>query len=105
MENYFFETEKTTESKKIYILVIYDIISSKRRTKFAKAMEGYGFRVQKSCFEAFITERLYSQLLSKIPSLIDQSEDSIRVYRMIGSGEVTLFGTNVEPKAEDVIII
>lgn len=30
---------------------------------------------------------------------------SIRIYRMIGSGEVTLFGQNVEPRVEDVIII
>lgn len=36
---------------------------------------------------------------------IEKDEDSVRVYRMIGSGEVTLFGTNVEPRVEDTIII
>ena len=42
MENYFFETSEKQESKKLYLLVIYDIIDNKRRLKFAKAMEGYG---------------------------------------------------------------
>ena len=40
MENYFFETSEKQESKKLYLLVIYDIIDNKRRLKFAKAMEG-----------------------------------------------------------------
>lgn len=105
MENYFFETDSKQESKKLYILVIYDIIQNQRRTKFAKAMEGYGIRVQKSCFEAFLSESLYHRLLSEIPKYIDPAEDSVRTYRMIGSGEVTLFGVNVKPKVEDVIII
>ena len=55
MENYFWNTETTVE-KKIYILVIYDIVSNKRRNAFAKKMNGYGFRVQKSAFEAMISE-------------------------------------------------
>lgn len=105
MENYFFETSENDESKKIYLLVIYDIISNGTRQKFAKHLEGYGIRVQKSCFEAFVTERLYEKLLREIPGLINLEEDSIRVYRMIGSGEVSLFGQNVKPKAEDIILI
>lgn len=104
-ENYFFETDEFRESKKIYLLVIYDIIDNKTRLKFAKHMEGYGTRVQKSCFEAYLSEKLYDKLLTEIPKLINSEEDSIRVYRMVGSGEVTLFGQNVRPKAEDLIII
>ena len=105
MENYFFEPSEKQEPKKLYLLVIYDIIDNKRRLKFAKAMEGYGIRVQKSCFEAFLSEAMYRKLLQEIPRLIDKKADSVRVYRMIGSGEVTLFGSNVKPKIEDVIII
>ena len=81
------------------------IINNKRRTKFAKAMEGYGMRVQKSCFEAYLTTALYDKIIKEIPDHIDLKEDSVRVYRMVGAGEVTLFGINVEPKAEDLIII
>lgn len=105
MENYYFETDPRKESRKIYILVIYDIINSKRRTKFAKVMEGYRMRVQKLCFEAYLRTGLYDRIIKEIPKHIDKKEDSVRVYRMIGAGEVTLFGINVEPKAEDLIII
>ena len=105
MENYFFETDPRPGSKKIYLLVIYDIIQNKRRQKFAKVMESYGMRVQKSCFEAYLSEALYKKILGEIPRYIDVSEDSVRVYRMIGSGEVSLFGVNVEPRVEDVIIV
>ena len=105
MEQYFFETDPKVEAKKIYLLVIYDIIDSKLRQRFAKMLEGYGIRVQKSCFEAYLTDSLYEKILKEIPKYIDDQEDSVRVYRMIGSGEVTLFGQNVEPKVEDTIII
>ena len=105
MENYFFETDPIQPTKKIYILIIYDIINNKRRARFAKMMESYGMRVQKSCFEAYLSESLYRKVLDEIPNHIDEAEDSIRVYRMIGSGEVSLFGKNVEPKVEDIIII
>ena len=104
MENYFWNTE-TIHEKRIYILVIYDIVSNKRRNAFAKKMSGYGFRVQKSAFEAMISEKLYRKLLEKIPRFIDKTEDSVRVYIIIGHGEVTLFGTNVSIENEEVIII
>ncbi len=104
MENYFWNTE-TIHEKRIYILVIYDIVSNKGRNAFAKKMSGYGFRVQKSAFEAMISEKLYRKLLEEIPRYIDKTEDSVRVYRIIGHGEVTLFGTNVSIENEEVIII
>lgn len=59
MENYFWNTEENNYSKKLFVLVIYDIIDNKRRVKFAKEMSGYGFRVQKSAFEALIEEKLF----------------------------------------------
>lgn len=104
MENYFWNTEEN-RSKKVYILVIYDIVSNKRRTAFAKKMNGYGFRVQKSAFEAMISMRLYKDLLKEIPKLICSEEDSVRVYRIVGQGEVSLFGVNESVKNEEVIII
>lgn len=105
LENYFWNTEQTLSSKKIYVLIIYDIVDNKRRIKFAKKMNGYGFRVQKSAFEAMISEKLYRNLLAEIPRMIQKNEDSVRVYKIIGSGEVSLFGTNVSVKNEEVIIL
>ena len=68
-------------------------------------MSGYGFRVQKSAFEALIEEKLFIKLKREIPKLIDPEEDSVRIYRMTGYGEVNLFGVNSKIQAEDVIVI
>ena len=56
MGNYFWNTEETQSVKKLYVLIIYDIVDNKKRLAFAKKLNGYGFRVQKSAFEAMITE-------------------------------------------------
>ena len=62
MENYFIDTEnETNKDLKFYVLVIYDIIDNKRRTKLAKIMKSYGFRVQKSAFEAWLTDSKYEK--------------------------------------------
>ena len=66
MENYFWNTEENNYSKKLFVLVIYDIIDNKRRVKFAKEMSGYGFRGQKSAFEALIEEKLFIKLKRKL---------------------------------------
>ena len=58
MENYFWNTEEIENIRQLYVLIIYDIVDNKRRNRFAKEMSGYGFRVQKSAFEAMIPEHL-----------------------------------------------
>lgn len=105
MENYFWNTEEVKNTKKLYILVIYDIVDNNRRIKFAKKMNGYGFRVQKSAFEAMISEKLYRELIADIKKLIDTSEDNIRVYIIRGSGEVMILGDSIKIEDEEVIII
>lgn len=105
MENYFWNTEQVSNKKKIYILVIYDIVDNKKRVAFAKQMNGYGFRVQKSAFEAYVSEELYKKILTAIPGLIDRTTDSVRVYKIKGSGEVNLFGVSSRIEDEEVIII
>ena len=105
MENYFWNTQEKTSSKKLFVLVIYDIIDNKRRTKFAKELNGYGFRVQKSAFEALLEESQLKKLENMIPKYINATEDSVRIYKMTGYGEVKLYGLNTKIEAEDVIII
>lgn len=105
MEEYFWNTKERTSSKQLFVLVIYDIVNNKRRTKFAKEMNGYGFRVQKSAFEALIDEALFVKLQRVIPTLINEKEDSVRIYRMTGYGEVKLFGLNSKLESEEVMIL
>lgn len=105
MENYFWETENNNYTKKLFVLIIYDIVDNRRRNKFSKKMQSYGFRVQKSAFEALVSDTLFHKLQKEIPKYIDPKTDSVRMYRMTGYGEVNLFGQNTKIEAEDVIII
>lgn len=106
IENYFWNTElEEVHDKKLYVLIIYDIVNNSKRTKFAKLLNGYGFRVQKSAFEAMITDKLYKKLLVEVPKYVDPAEDTVRIYKMQGTGEVTTFGINATPVIEDVIIL
>ena len=52
-----------------------------------------------------VTENLYRRLLHDIPELIDRRSDSVRVYKIRGYGEVSLFGASPEIKNEEEIII
>ena len=104
MENYFWNTEILSDKKKLYILVIYDIVDNRRRVAFAKKMNGYGFRVQKSAFEAMLSEKNYYKLIDQIPAYIDRNgEDSVRVYKITGKGKVKSWG--IEPVSEEEIIL
>ena len=105
MENYYWNTQENSYSKKVFVLIIYDIIDNKRRTKFAKEMCGYGFRVQKSAFEALLGEAQLRTLEGSIDRLINPAEDSVRIYSITGYGQVRLFGQNTKIEAEDVIIL
>jgi CRISPR-associated protein Cas2 len=91
--------------KKIFVLIIYDIVNNKRRTKFAKLLQGYGFRIQKSSFEAMIPRKVYRKLLEEIPKYINYEEDSVRVYRLYGQGQIVKYGIDDSVEPEDVIII
>ena len=105
MEDYFYSTvEENTQEKKAYVLIIYDIVDNAKRVRLAKFLQGYGFRVQKSAFEALISFSLYNKLLREIGVYVDE-EDSIRIYKIIGQGQVTVLGKNDKPENDDCIII
>lgn len=52
-----------------------------------------------------IPENLYRNLLREIPMLINAQEDNVRVYKVRGQGEVTLFGESIQIENEEVVII
>lgn len=69
------------------LLVTYDVATvepegARRLRQIAKICEGYGLRVQKSVFEVVCTEAELLTLTDRIERIIDDSEDSIRVYRV-----------------------
>lgn len=105
MENYFWNMHDIQPVKKMYVLIIYDIVDNRRRYRFAKKMKGYGFRVQRSAFEAFITDTLYRKMLKEVTKIIDLETDSVRVYRLRDGSEVELIGRNIKIEDKDVIVV
>lgn len=78
----------------VYLLIIYDIQSNTGRLKFAKMLGGFGYRVQKSAFEAYLSPKKYEKLLKLIPKNIDPKVDSVRVYKLRGNTKIFMFGEN-----------
>ena len=70
------------------ILVVYDVATAtqagpKRLRRVAKACEGYGQRVQDSVFECTLTDTQLEQLRSRLKSIIEVEQDSLRIYRLM----------------------
>ncbi|MDD3185232.1 MAG: CRISPR-associated endonuclease Cas2 [Anaerostipes sp.] len=104
MEDYFFEEKIGSTELKYLVLVIYDIVDNKHRLKFSKELEKYGFRIQKSAFEARLTKKQYKKLL-RVISQYAIDDANIRVYKLKGYGEVKSWGGKKEIYENDVIII
>ena len=104
-DDYLFEVDEKTADQSVFVLIIYDIVSNKRRSQLANFLSGYGFRVQKSAFEAVISTGKYKKMLRQLPQFIDSKEDSVKVYKIIGKGQVTSFGIEEDNIQEEIILI
>lgn len=87
------------------ILIIYDIVENKRRTKLAKKLLGYGDRVQLSAFECHLSLRQYEEMMSAILPLIDEDEDLLRIYKLTGNTDMKVWGKVPRTYDEEVVII
>jgi CRISPR-associated protein Cas2 len=90
-----------------YVVVSYDIVDDKRRSKVAKLVQRYGQRVQKSVFDCLLDEQRLLELRGKVSLLIDLAEDSVRYYQICAScrRNITIDGFGTVQEKEDVIII
>ena len=94
---------RPTDDGRLIVLVIYDIVDNKMRNRMVKCLSGYAVRVQKSCFEGFLTMRQCEEMELRASRLIDPSTDSLRVYRLRDSAFVRSWGLG-DVKEDDVII-
>jgi CRISPR-associated protein Cas2 len=62
------------------VVITYDIVEDKRRTKIHKVLKSYGQWMQFSVFECELTESQYAKLRSRLSKLIKPEQDSIRFY-------------------------
>lgn len=90
--------------KQFIVLMIYDIVDNKRRSRMVKCLEAYGVRVQKSAFEALLTRRQYDKMLHESSRLIDEAVDSLRVYVLDDIIDVYTWGIG-ERKGTDCVIL
>ena len=75
----FFKVDEKVADDSILVLIIYDIENNKKRTKLAKHLQRYGFRVQKSAFEGIIKENKYDKLVKEL-AVYGSDEDSVRIF-------------------------
>lgn len=92
------------DKNKKLVLVIYDIIDNKRRSKMVKLLEGYGIRVQKSAFEVLVRDSQYREMILGIEAIMSE-EDNVRIYRLNSSNEVMLFGLSMTAYEDELIIV
>ena len=67
------------------------------------SLSRYAIRVQKSCFEGYLTRKQCEEMERLASVLIDISCDSLRVYRLRDHAFVHSWGRG-EVKQEDVVI-
>ncbi len=58
-------------------LICYDICHPKRLRRVAKAMEGYGVRLQYSVFECALDEKRYRKMEAELHPLLNHEEDQV----------------------------
>lgn len=87
-------------------VVIYDIPNDKRRLKLSKLLEGYGVRVQKSCFEVKLEDAEYKQLLEDLYQFYSASDsDNICVYRSKGTEPIRLNATPIVAEEQSLYFL
>lgn len=69
------------------VLVTYDVSTEtkegrRRLRKVATACKDFGQRVQYSVFECSVSEAQYESFRARLLKIIDQEEDSLRIYRL-----------------------
>lgn len=101
-----FEVFSEGKTRKYLIVIIYDVVSDKRRNQLSKFLKGYGERVQNSAFECIATKKEYERIIEKAPKLINEEEDLLRIYKLFENNEVLCYGKiGFTEEDEDIIIV
>ena len=79
------ELPSDKEPRHMMHLIAYDIADPSRLRKIAKVCELYGVRIEKSVFEADLSEDNYQAFWLELMELIDEDEDAVIDYRICKS--------------------
>ncbi|MGI8857457.1 MAG: CRISPR-associated endonuclease Cas2 [Thermomicrobiales bacterium] len=94
------------------VLITYDVSTEtregrRRLRRVAETCVGFGQRVQYSVFECSLTPVQFEAMLHRLLAIIDQDEDSLRVYRLREPREryLSIYGTRPEVNFRDPLIV
>lgn len=94
------------------VLISYDVSTEtaagrKRLRKVAQACQDFGQRVQKSVFECSVTEAQFEEVVRRLLEIIEKTEDSLRVYRLIEPKEkyVQVYGLDGSVDFEEPLVM
>jgi CRISPR-associated protein Cas2 len=97
---------------KYRVLVTYDVSTEtregrRRLRQVAKICTGFGQRVQMSVFECQVTPAQKEELVRRLLKVINEAEDSLRVYRLRPELEesVEQYGTKRSRDFDEPLII
>lgn len=93
-------------------LITYDVSTEtaagrRRLRKVAQVCLAYGQRVQKSVFECTLTEAQMAQFEDRLVACIDETEDSLRIYRLREDREqyLKVFGVTHEIDFDKPLVV
>ena len=66
----------------MFVVIAYDVVCDRRRTRLAKLLSGFGERVNYSVFECELRQRQFDGLIRAVLKLIDPAEDRVRYYEL-----------------------
>ena len=80
------------------VVISYDISDDRRRSKVARHLEGYGYRVQYSVFECDVDARQLLKLQRELRRLVrPEAQDNVRFYPLCAecAGRVVVVGRDM----------
>lgn len=89
------------------LVVSYDIVDDKLRTRFSKYLQKYGHRIQYSVFEIDNSNKLLNNIAADIENVFAKrfsEQDSVYIFKLSSSCEIVRYGY-AKHEEESIIIV
>lgn len=89
------------------IIISYDIVNNKLRTKFAKFLKKFGHRLQYSVFNITNSEHILDNVESGIKNVFEPKfceQDSVMIFRLSQTCKITRYG-HARHEEENIIML
>lgn len=79
-------------------IIAYDICDERRLRRVAKTCELYGVRIEKSVFEADLSNELFTQFWHELTNIIKIEDDAIVAYPITQAAEHEILSIGVSKR-------